>query len=87
MSKIVEYVLSIEPMEGASFRAEHPLGSDIVWAKREAEETFAWRNDEYLRGIPRDAQGRLNATRTVALFLGRKMVDVFDGREWSSERE
>jgi hypothetical protein len=70
----VPYVLSIEPVEGAVFHHGFHLGTDLALAKSIAEEKFRNRN-RY--GLP---------TRTVALILGHKMVDCFDGQCWSSEQ-
>lgn len=66
------FTLSIEPVGAATFQHGFHLGTDINLAKRIAEEKFNARNEH---GMP---------TRTVALFLAGKMVDVFDGR-WSSD--
>lgn len=78
------YVLSVEPVDGATFQWPFHLGTDLKLAKQIAAEKFHWRNDEALRGHPFDAWQRPNQTRTVALKWNGKIVDVYDG-QWSSE--
>lgn len=77
---IKPYVLSIEPIEGDTFRYPFHLGTDLRLARKIAEEKFAGRN---LSPLKKDLDGRVMKTRTVALFQGAKMIDVFDGT-WSS---
>lgn len=67
------FVLSIEPVEGPSFREGYHLGTDESFARAEAETRFKARN---AYGLP---------TRTVALMQGGKVWDCFDG-EWASDR-
>jgi hypothetical protein len=64
--------LSIEPVAGATFQHGFHLGTYLPLARQIAAETFAARN---ANGMP---------TRTVALFQGGRMLDVFDG-QWSSD--
>ncbi len=66
------FCLSIEPVDGATFQHGFHLGTDLKLAKQIAEEKFNARNKH---GMP---------TRTVALILSGKIVDVFDGR-WASD--
>lgn len=75
------YVLSIEPIQGRAFIWPFHLGTDIALAKKLAEEKFAARNASPLA---HDTDGHVMATRTVALFLSNRIVDVYDGR-WLSE--
>lgn len=64
--------LSIEPVDGASFQYGFHFGTHLPLAKQLAAEKFHARN---AYGMP---------TRTVALFQGGRMIDVYDGR-WSSD--
>lgn len=75
------YVLSIEPITGKSFQYGFHLGTDLKLAKKIAEEKFNARNSS---SLPLDLDGRVMKTRTVALLLGGRIVDVYDG-QWSSE--
>jgi hypothetical protein len=67
------FELSIEAVEGQrAHRGGFHLGTDERLARRIVEERFHGR---VAHGLP---------VVTIALFYGRKMVDVYDGR-WSSE--
>lgn len=65
------YYLSIEPTQGPSFREGYHLGTDLVFAKAEAEVRFRARNASGLH------------TRTVAVMQAGRVVDTFDGG-WAS---
>jgi len=70
------YQLSIEPVDGATFRHNFHLGTDFRVACNVAVDIFHNR-----KWWPRVG----NVTvRTVALILNDKVVDVFDG-EWASD--
>jgi len=69
----MEFVLSIEPVEGATFQHGFHLGTDAKVARDIAAETFHARNKNNM------------PTRTVALMRGSKMFDCYDGVSWSSE--
>jgi hypothetical protein len=77
------FVLSIEPVEGTAFEYGFGLGTDPRVAREIAAEKFRARNAS---PYPRDLDGHVMATRTVALKWDGKIVDVFDG-EWESERD
>lgn len=77
------YCLSIEPIDGKTFRHGFHLGTDLVVAKKIAAEKYHQRN-EAAKTRATDLNGHCMWTRTVALFFGNKMVDVYDG-QWSSE--
>ncbi len=66
------YTLSIEPVEGKAFQYGYHLGTGLELAKQIAAEKFHARNKH---GLP---------TRTVALFRGGDMIDVYDG-DWMSD--
>lgn len=70
---MAQFILSIEPVDGPSFRHGFHLGTVLAIARAEAEARFHGRNNAGLH------------TRTVALIDGRRIVDVYDG-EWASER-
>lgn len=61
------YVLSIEPIDGETFKHGFHLGTDLDIAKKFAAEMFHARNREGWH------------TRTVALLSDNKIVDVYDG--------
>jgi hypothetical protein len=69
------FVLSIEPVEGSSFKHGFHLGTDERVARQIAIEMFDARN---ANAIP---------TRTVALFRYGKMLDVYDGAGWTSDAD
>ena len=78
------FILSIEPVGAPTFQYGFHLGTDEALARRIAEEKFHARN---LSPIKSDIGGVPMATRTVALFRKGKMIDCYDGVEWSSQRE
>lgn len=70
------YQLSIEPVNGATFRHSFHLGTDLRVARNVAVDIFYNR-----KWWPRVGDVKV---RTVALVLDNKIVDVFDG-EWTSD--
>lgn len=66
------YVVSIEPINGPTFRHAFHLGTDLKVAKWFAKELWHWHN----------ANG---GCYTVALLREGKIVDTYDGRDWHRE--
>lgn len=68
------FLLSIEPVDGKTFRGDFHLGTDLAVAKALVAERFHGRNEAGM------------ATRTTAVLDAKgRVVDVYDG-EWASER-
>jgi len=67
------FILSIEPVNGETFRHGFHLGTDLRLAKQIAVEKFNARNK--IAGLE---------TRTVALIRDGEIVDVFDS-VWFNE--
>lgn len=61
------FELSIEPTQGDTFRHGFHLGTDEIVARHLAEQEFHSRNR------------RGESVRTVALMLGHRMFDYYDG--------
>lgn len=70
------YQLSIEPVDGATFRHNFHLGTDLRVARNVASDIYFNR-----KWWPRVGDVKV---RSVALILNDKIVDVFDGR-WASD--
>lgn len=77
------YTLSIEPTSGPAFQHGYHLGTDLKIARDCAASIFNARNSSPLSA---DHKGRTMATRTVALILNGRIVDVYDG-QWQSDYE
>ena len=74
MNKPVQtFVLSIEDFAGHSFQHGFHLGTDEKLARQIAEEKFHARVANNMPVV------------TVALFLGNKMFDCFDGRWFKAD--
>lgn len=67
------FELSIEPVGAPTYRDGFHLGTDESIARRLAEEAFKYRTPKVGTGI-----------RSVALFLGGKLFDCYDGL-WASD--
>lgn len=70
---VAVYEMSIEPVDGVTFRNGSHLGTDEKIARSFVVERFHGRN---YAGM---------ATRTIALWFDGKMIDVYDG-QWSSDQ-
>lgn len=78
MAKVAYYYLSIEPVEGKSYRLATTTGNDMQAAKIAAEQVF-------------NAPGFVGKTpRSIAVIRGEglsvRIADVFDGLQWDSDR-
>lgn len=68
------YTLTIEPVEGKTYQYGFHLGTDIDLARSLIEEKFNAANTH-----PNGSR-----VRTMALWQGGRIVDVYDG-QWSSQ--